>query len=361
MSRFYPLKVKAIERTTPDCSVVTLAVGEEEQAAFQFKQGQYLTFKAEVNGEELRRSYSLCSSPLDGEWKVAIKRIEDGRFSTYANEVLKAGDTLEVMPPQGRFYVEANPQEAKEYVAFAAGSGITPIASIIKTHLQLEPQSSFKLFYINQSVSSIILREELEGLKNRFMDRFEIFHFLTRESRATPLFNGRIDQEKLDILFKTLIDQEAVSDYFLCGPNAMIFLIKDYLEARGIDKKSIHFELFNTDGLVPTPRKRKTKQAGTSGLCKVTIREGGKDFEFRTAKGENNILDAALERNADVPFACKGGVCCTCRAKLVSGEVDILLNYGLEDEEIEAGYILTCQAIPTSDEVVVDFDAALAK
>jgi ring-1,2-phenylacetyl-CoA epoxidase subunit PaaE len=361
MAKFYPIKVKSIERSTPDCSVVAFEVGEDLQAAFNFKQGQYLTLKAEVNGEELRRSYSLCSSPLDGEWKVAIKRVEDGRFSTFANEVLQVGDTLEVMPPQGRFYVEADPAQAKEYVAFAAGSGITPIASIIKTHLQLEPESSFKLFYINQSVSSIILREELEGLKNRFMNRFEIFHFLTRESRATPLFNGRIDQQKLDILFQTLIDEDAVSDYFLCGPNAMIFLIKDYLEARGVDKKSIHFELFNTDGIVATPKRAKRKKPGGQVLAKVTIREGGKDFEFSMPKGENNILDAALERNADVPFACKGGVCCTCRAKLVEGEVDILLNYGLEEEEIAAGYILTCQSIPTSDEVVVDFDAALAK
>ncbi|RMF03467.1 MAG: phenylacetate-CoA oxygenase/reductase subunit PaaK [Bacteroidetes bacterium] len=360
MVKFYPLKVQSIERTTPDCSIVTFAVDEDLRPVFDFKQGQYLTLKAQVNGQELRRSYSLCSSPLDKEWKVAIKRIPDGRFSTFANEVLRPGDTLEVMPPQGRFYVEVAPDQARQYVAFAAGSGITPIMSIIKTHLQLEPKSTFKLFYVNRTVSSIILKEELEGLKNLFIDRFEIFHFLTREPRATSLFNGRIDEQKLDVLFKTLIDKEAVDEYFLCGPNEMIFLIKDYLEKLGVDKGHIHFELFNTDGMLAAPRQR-TTLVKDQGLTKIIIREGGKDFEFSIPPGSGSILDAALERQLDLPFACKGGVCCTCRAKLVEGEVDILLNYGLEEDEIAAGYILSCQAIPTSDKVVVDFDAALAK
>ncbi|MCB0642940.1 MAG: phenylacetate-CoA oxygenase/reductase subunit PaaK [Phaeodactylibacter sp.] len=361
MAAFYPLKVKAVDKVTSDCSVITFEVSEELAEAFNFKQGQHLTLKAQINEEEVRRSYSLCSSPLEKEWKVAVKKVEDGRFSTYANDALKVGDTVEVMPPSGRFYVDIDPDKQKNYVAFAAGSGITPIISIIKTHLALEPNSTFKLFYVNQAVSTIILREELEGLKNRYLERFEIFHFLTQEQRSVPLFNGRIDREKLDILFKTLIDADSTDDIFLCGPSAMIFLIRDYLEEIGFDKKQIHFELFNSDDLPRNPKARQPRKVDDNVLTEVNIREGGKIFQFNIPKGSDNILDAALKQNADLPFACKGGVCCTCRAKLVEGEVEVLVNYGLEQEEIDEGFILTCQSVPISDKVSVDFDAAVSK
>lgn len=359
--QFFPLKVKSVEKTTADCTILAFDINEDLASAFAFKQGQYLTLKANINDEEVRRSYSLCSSPMDNEWKVAVKKVEDGRFSTYANEVLKAGDTLEVMPPMGRFYVEVDVEKQKNYVAFAAGSGITPVISIIKTHLALEPNSTFKLFYINQAVSTIILKEELEGIKNRYLNRFEMFHFLTQEERSVPLFNGRINKEKLDILFKTLIDQESTDDFFICGPNQMIFLIKDYLEEIGVDQKQVHFELFNTDDIPQSKRKPKDYKVDKNILTEVNIIEGGKLFRFNTPKGSENILDAALKQNADLPFACKGGVCCTCRAKLVEGEVDVLVNYGLEQDEIDNGYILTCQAIPTSDKVVVNFDASISE
>ncbi len=356
--KFYPLKVKAIQKTTSECSLISFAIEEEHKAAFEFKQGQYLTLKAIINGEEVRRSYSLCTSPLDNDWKVAVKKIEDGKFSTYANDILQTGDTLEVMPPSGRFYVEVNPSQKKNYVAFAAGSGITPILSIIKTHLQKEPKSTFKLFYINQAVSTIILKEELEGLKNRYFDRFEIFHFLTQEERSVPLFNGRIDREKLITIFKILVNKDLIDDYFLCGPNAMIFLIQDFLQALGVEKRQIHFELFNTNGLANVKAKKKRK-IDTRIQSEVHIIEGGKSIKFSIPRGSANILDAALIKNADLPYACKGGVCCTCKAKLVEGEVEIIVNYGLEPEEIEAGYILTCQSIPTSEKVVVDFDSSI--
>ncbi|HFA50844.1 MAG TPA: phenylacetate-CoA oxygenase/reductase subunit PaaK [Bacteroidetes bacterium] len=353
--KFYPLVIKGIEKTTPECSLITFEVGKEVEHTFKYEQGQHLTLKANVGGEELRRSYSLCSSPLDGEWRVAVKQVPGGRFSTYANDVLKAGDTVEVMPPNGRFFIEINKERQKNYVAFAAGSGITPIFSIIKTHLLAEPKSTFKLFYVNQSVGSIILKEEIEGLKNLFMDRFEVFHFLTRQERDVPLFNGRIDKEKLDIIFKSILDQDLVDDYFLCGPEEMVFLIRDYLQANKIGKKNIHFELFGTKAIL---QKNKTAAAKkTDGkTCEVTIHEGGKSFNFRLAQGTENILDAALKKAADLPFACKGGVCASCRAKLLEGKVDMALNYALEQEEIEAGYVLTCQAVPVSDKVVVDFD-----
>ncbi len=353
-TRFYPIRVKDIAKTTSDCSVIEFDIQDEQKVDFVYKQGQYLTLKANINGEEVRRSYSLCSSPLEAEWKVAIKQIPDGRFSTFANEQLQVGDTLDVMPPNGKFFVECAPTATKNYVAFAAGSGITPILSIIKTHLESEPNSTFKLFYVNRAVGSIILKEEVEALKNIYFNRFELFHFLTQEHRSAPLFNGRITEEKLATIFKHIVDANEVNDYFICGPEAMIFMIRDFLQAKGVNPKSIHFELFGTS----TPQKQiKRKVAANASNCAVTILEGDKSFNFNLLQGSDNILDAALKQNADLPFACKGGVCCTCRAKLVEGSVDLLVNYALEQEELDAGYILTCQAIPTSEKVIVDFDA----
>ncbi len=354
MESFIPIKVKAKEKTTSDCTVLSFDIPVEERERFGFQQGQYLTLKAKIKGEDLRRSYSLCSSPLDGEWKVAVKKIEDGRFSTFVNDHLEVGDELDVLPPNGRFFVPVKPDEARDYVAFAAGSGITPILSIIKTHLLREPQSSFKLFYVNRTVQSIILREEIEALKNQFLGRFEIFHFLTQEVRDTPLFNGRIDREKLASLFRLLIDITEIDHYFMCGPEPMIFLIRDFLLDKHIDSKRIHFELFNTSG--PSKKNKKARKLDGS-LTSVKVISNGTALQFQMAKGSNNLLDEALKNSVDLPFACKGGVCCTCRAKITEGKVDMEVNYALEEEEVAAGYVLTCQSIPLSDTVVVDFDA----
>ena len=354
--QFFKIKVESIERTTPDCSIVTFDIPKDLKKQFAYQQGQYLTLKAKINGEEVRRSYSLCSSPLDEEWKVGIKKIAGGKFSTFANEVLKAGDHLEAMPPNGKFYVALEKEKQKNYVAFAAGSGITPIFSIIKTHLLAEPKATFKLFYINPTVASIILKEELEGLKNLFMNRLEIFYFLTKEHRSVELLNGRLNDEKLDIIFKAICNTALTDDYFLCGPEEMIFMVRDFLLAKEVTKNKIHFELFNTSGIQNKRAKEKLAQAFKGKVTNITIHEGGKTSSFKMEQGADNILDAALRNAADLPFACKGGVCCTCRAKLVEGEVNLLVNYGLEDEEIEAGYILTCQAIPISENIVVDFD-----
>ena len=354
MSHFHSLAVKEIREETPDCVSVVFDIPEELKESFKFIQGQYLTLKTDIEGEEVRRSYSLCSSPLEGEWRVAVKRVEDGKFSTFVNRELKCGDQLDVMLPNGRFFTEVDPEQEKNYVAFAAGSGITPILSIIKTHLELEPKSSFKLFYINQSVSSIILKEEIEGLKNRFFQRFEIFHFLTKEERNIPLFNGRLDKEKLEVLEKSLLDVEGTDDFFICGPEEMIFLLRDHLMEKGVDARQIHFELFNSS----TAKRNKAKTTDSSaGMSEVQILEGGKSFTFKIPQGSDFILDAALDRSADLPFACKGGVCCTCKAKLIEGKVDMEVNYALEKEELDAGYILTCQAVPKSDKVIVDFDS----
>ena len=354
-NKFYPLVIDGIVKTTADCSVISFQMKEEWHELFDFKQGQHLTLKAQIDGEEVRRSYSLCSSPLDKEWKVAIKKIEDGKFSTFANELLQKGNILEVMPPNGRFFVEIEPNKAKNYVAFAAGSGITPIFSIIKTHLKLEPKGTFTLFYTNKTVASIILKEEIEALKNIFLDRFEVFYFLTQEDRNIPLFKGRIDRQKLDTIFKMLLNTKDIHHFFLCGPAEMIFTIKDYLIEKGIEQKRIHFELFTTSSLVQNGKKRKFRQQSGEN-CNITISEGGKSFQFNMSQASNNILDAALSQGADLPYACKGGVCCTCRAKLLEGKVEMEVNYALEQEEIDNGFILACQSIPMSEKIVVDFD-----
>ncbi|TRX48488.1 2Fe-2S iron-sulfur cluster binding domain-containing protein [Fulvivirga sp. M361] len=352
--KFYPLEISDLEKTTDECTIVTMKVNEDLQDTFKYTQGQYLTFKALVEGEELRRSYSLCSSPLDKEWKIGVKKIQDGRFSSFVNDHLKVGDTLEVAPPAGRFFVEINATKPRHIVAFAAGSGITPMLSIIKTHLTQEPDTSIQLFYLNRTVSSIILREELEALKNLHMERFELFHILDEEQRNVHLLNGRLDEEKLKQLFNNgLCDKEEIDEVFICGPQPLIFAIKDFLTSEGINEKKIHFELFGTP---VTAKSKKADNKFKGKMADVTIHEGGKTLTFKVPQGEGNILDSALNNSADLPFACKGGVCCTCKAKLVEGSVDMLVNYALEGEEVKDGFILTCQSIPTSDKVVVNFD-----
>jgi len=352
----FELPITAIEQLTNDCVSVSFGVPKELTDTFSFKQGQYLTLEKSINGEKVRRSYSLYSCPLDEKWSVAIKKIPFGKFSTYANDEFAVGETVWVFPPDGNFTVAVDTEQQRNYVAFAAGSGITPITSIIKTHLTQEPKAKFKLFYINQTTASIILKEELEALKNQFLDRFEIFYFLTKEQRSIPFLNGRINEEKLSVIFKSICDINQTDHYFLCGPEAMIQLIDGHLQNLGVNKKQIHFELFGTDTKKTNQKKAEIKKAFKGKSCSVSIIEGGKTINFEIEQGAQNVLDAALNNAADLPFACKGGVCATCKAKLIEGEVDMLLSYGLEDDEVEAGYVLTCQSIPTSDKVVVDFD-----
>lgn len=352
--KFYPIKVKNIEKTTVDCSVITFDIDETLAKDFAYKQGQYLTLRANINGEEVRRSYSLCSSPLDNEWKVAVKKIHEGKFSTFVNEQLNVGDTLDVMQPNGRFYVECAPENAKNHVAFAAGSGITPILSIIKTHLQTEPNSTFKLFYVNQAIPTIILKEEIEALRNIYLGRFEVYHFLTRQVRDVEFLNGRLDEDKMNFIFDKIVDAKNIDEAFVCGPNEMIFMVRDFLKEKGISEDNVHFELFNTGNL---KQKKKERVVDTSKMSEIHVIEGGKTVVFSIPQKSDNILDAGTKQNMDLPFACKGGVCCTCRAKLIEGEVDMEVNYALEKDEVEAGYILTCQSIPLSEKVVVNFDA----
>src|SRR6187431_1476197 len=354
---FYPLRIKKINKETDQCVSVEFEVPGSLTAAFQFTQGQSLTMRTNLAGEEVRRTYSLCSSPLDKRWTVAIKKVEGGVFSSFANENLKEGDELDVMEPVGKFYTELNPTNKKNYLAFAAGSGITPVISIIKTTLRTEPQSNFTLIYGNRSRSSIIFFEELEGLKNKFIDRFSFINILSRERTETPINFGRLDIGKLTDLEK-LIDYKKMDEIFICGPEEMIFCVKNFLEQKDISEKKIHFELFTTSG-----QKRKSgAESQESGVkegpqSKITVKVDGRSFDFDLSlNSDTTILDAALKQGADLPFACKGGMCCTCKAKLTEGEVEMDVHWGLEHEEVEQGYILTCQSHPKTEKVVVDFD-----
>ncbi|WP_109683278.1 2Fe-2S iron-sulfur cluster-binding protein [Xanthomarina spongicola] len=356
MAKFYKLKIQDIYKETNDCSVIDFSVPQEFQKDFKFRQGQHLTLKADIKGEDVRRSYSLCSSPLDNQWKVAVKQIPGGKFSTYVNEHLKSGDEIEVMAPSGTFGVSVNTNKAKNYLFFAAGSGITPVLSMIKTHLAAEPSSTCKLFYVNKTAKSIIFKEELEQLRNTYFGRLEIYYFLTTERRDIDLFNGRFDDEKMKVLTKTFIDIPDTSEVFLCGPEQMVNYVSNYLIEAGLPKELIHFELFVT-GLSEEDIKRAERLAkqnveGTQ----VTIIDGGKEFFFTMTKEYDNILDAALGAGADLPFACKGGVCSTCKCKVKEGEVEMKVNYALEDHEVKQDFVLSCQAVPTTDKVVVDFD-----
>ena len=352
---FHLLKIKEVRKETPDCVSVLFDIPDDYRDDFIFEQGQNITIKKEIDGEEIRRSYSICSAPFENELRVAIKKVDAGKFSSFANLVLKAGDVLEVLPPTGKFNTKLKPENNKQYLAFAAGSGITPVISIIKTTLQTEPGSSFTLVFGNRGRQSIIFFEELEGLKNKYLSRFNFINILSREKTDAPINFGRINDDKLTEL-KRLIDYKTIDEFFICGPEEMIFCVKGFLENLDIDKKKIHFELFTTPGQKKLTDDRKQMTESTGPKSRITVKLDGRSFDFELGFDNDSILDAALKQGADLPFACKGGVCCTCKARLLEGQVEMDVNWGLEQEEVEQGFILTCQSHPTTEKVVVDFD-----
>lgn len=354
---FHALKVKEVKKETSDCVSVSFDVPENLKEEFNFTQGQSLTMRATINGEEVRRTYSICSSPLEHQLKVAIKKVEGGLFSSFANEQLKMNDVLEVMTPIGRFYTTLDAANKKNYVAFAAGSGITPLLSIIKTTLAVEPDSTFTLVYGNKNRSSIIFFEELEGLKNKYINRFNLIHILSREKTDAALNFGRISKDKCNELFSKLLDLKSTDEFFICGPEDMIFSVKAFLEEKGIAEKKIHFELFTTPGQHKVTRHKAQGTNEEGPQSNITVKLDGRSIDFSISlNSDTTILDAAMQQGADVPYACKGGVCCTCKAKLLEGEVKMDVHWGLEQEEIEQGFILTCQAHPVTEKVTVDFD-----
>jgi ring-1,2-phenylacetyl-CoA epoxidase subunit PaaE len=367
MRDFLPITIITVNRETDEAISVTLAIPDEARAAFQFKPGQNLIVRRMFDGEELRRNYSICSGPGDPHLRVAIKRIADGRFSVWANETLKAGDTLDVMPPQGHFVMPAGDGTPRHLVALAAGAGITPIIAMIKQALAHEPETTFTLVYGNRSPETIIFREELEDLKDRYLGRFNLLHVLSRnEESSAPLFEGRISAEKVKALSAKLFRPEETAHAFLCGPGSMIKDARQALLDIGFAREQVHHEFFAPGGgafrkpadasaTPPTPpRKEEQDATAIEGTQVVAILDGIR-HRFVVPPG-GSVVDAALAAGIRVPYACKGGMCCTCRAKLVEGEAVMKVNYSLEAWEMERGFILTCQAAPKSDRIVLDYD-----
>ncbi len=355
---FHTLTVKDIRKETDDCVSVAFDIPPSLESAFKFEQGQNITIKKVLEGEELRRNYSICTSPIDRELRVAIKAMPLGRFSTWANAGLKKGDTLEVMPPTGKFNTRLDPTAHKNYLAFAAGSGITPVISIIKTTLKTEPGSSFTLVYGNRNRRSIIFREELENLKNRYMNRLQLVHILSREEPESSILFGRIDGNKCSALFQHLIHMKDFDEVFLCGPEEMIFGVRDYLKANNFPEEHIHFELFTTPTQAAQQNQNNIPQAGaTQELSRIQVKIDGIITSFELPIQGDTILNAALRHGADLPYACKGGMCATCKAKLLEGKVEMDVNYALEKDEVAAGFILTCQSHPLTASVFVDYDS----
>lgn len=359
MSRFHSLQIKDVRRETPDAVSIELEVPQDLKETFRFKHGQYLTFKVDVNGEELRRSYSICSSPLENALRIAVKEVENGRVSGYFNQQARSGQTVEVMPPMGNFNTDVAASNRKTYVAFAAGSGITPIMSILKTVLESEPSSTFLLFYGNRTPQSVIFKDELEQIQAKFADRFKLHFIYSRQPSSDPLFEGRISREKIEALAQSYPKVLHADEYFLCGPQQMIENASELLQSKGTPKERIHFELFTT--AVPKEAEA-SEQANapapaTDGTSKVLVILDGEETEVEVPNGET-ILDAAIDAGLDVPYACTGGSCCTCRAKTLEGEAEMEVNYALTDQEVEEGYILTCQSHPKTAHMTVDYDAS---
>ena len=357
MSRFYSLAIKSITRETPDCVSIAFDVPAELREAFRYVPGQYLTLRRTHGGEELRRSYSLCSSPLEDEWRVAIKRVPGGRFSSLVTgDGLRPGDRLDVMSPQGRFTPPAlHPANAKRYVLFAAGSGITPVFSIAKTVLLTEPHSQVYLMYGNRGRNSIIFKEAIDGLKNKFLNRLSVYHVLSREQGDADLLFGRINREKTAQFLQKIIPAARIDECFICGPEEMILGVREALANAGVAPEKVHFELFATG--VSKATQGPNRPAGTDDQkSQVTVLLDGRAYRLDMSYYGDTILDAALAAGADAPYSCKNGMCSTCRARVTEGTAAMDVNYSLSDEEIVRGYVLTCQARPTSLQVAVDFD-----
>ena len=360
-SQFYQLSVANVRPETDSSICVTLNVPDELQDTFRFKQGQFLTFKAQIDDEEVRCSYSICSGVQDDHMRVGIKRVNGGRFSNYANDNFKPGFNVDVMPPQGNFYTELNPDNEKRYMFIAAGSGITPILSNIKTVLHEEPKSRVTLLYGNLRSNSVMFMDELGFIKNRYMSRFQWINIMDNEDQGADLLNGIIDNKKGAALYKDrLIDIKGTDEAFICGPQAMMSEISRGFRSMGFDDSRIHYELFTSsseDSKVALEKyNQRIAEYGEQKTSNVTVIAGGRSINFDLTTVGENILDAGIHNGMDLPYACKAGVCSTCKAKLVEGEVDMDLNHALETEELEAGYILTCQSHPISDKVVVDYD-----
>ena len=355
-AQFHALRVAKIMPETAEANSIRFHIPPELRETFAFKAGQHLTLKADIGGEELRRNYSLCTAPDEQDWMVTVKRIAGGVVSNWVGDHLQAGDTLDVLPPHGSFTTPFDAGRARRYVGFAGGSGITPVISLIRTALKTEPGSRFTLFYGNRDSSSVIFLDALADLKDRHMGRFELYHFLAEEAGDVELFNGMLDQKMCGDAIEQLVgDAASVDEWFICGPGPMMDAAESALLVRAVPKEKIHIERFTADrpsaAIAQEISALQTRAAGNS--VSVTLDGRTRRVEFT----QSNILDSARAAGLPAPFACKAGVCATCRAKVTSGKVEMAARYGLTDEEIAAGYVLTCQSVPVGDGVAVDYDA----
>jgi ring-1,2-phenylacetyl-CoA epoxidase subunit PaaE len=354
MAHFHTLKVKDIRKETADCVSVAFEIPENLKKDFAYKAGQYLTLKFTIDGEEVRRSYSLSSSPeADSDFRIAVKKVENGKMSNYLNNVLKVGDSMESMTPQGNFTVKDT--APKHFIGFAVGSGITPVISILKTVMALNNGSKFTLFYGSKSAADTIFKAELDALNDKY-ENLQVVYVFSRENQAEALLNGRLNNEKCTALINTYCNDTLAKEYYLCGPEDMIVSVSESLKTQGVSKDTIHFELFTTP--ITMVGNAKSQSEAFTGKSQVTVIIDDQPYNFELSSTGKNILDASMDAGADAPFSCKGAVCCTCKAKVVEGKAIMDMNYALSDSEVEEGYILTCQAHPASDKVVVDFDVA---
>lgn len=351
---FHRLRVAAVDRLTEEAVAVTFEVPADLREQFRFDPGQHVSVRAPALGDDVRRNYSICTPATGGALRIGVKRIPDGAFSAFVADRLAPGDTLDVMTPTGTFTIRPDPGRARRYVAVAAGSGITPVLSILATALAVEPDSTAALVYVNRRTSTIMFLEELEDLKNRFPARFQLIHVLGHERTDVPMLSGRLDADRFTRILDTVLPVDEVDDWFLCGPMAMTDTVRRVLGERGVPERSVHRELFHV-GAPPPRRRGRPADVPTSG-ARVRVILDGRAVELTVPADGQSILDATLAVRPDAPFACKNAVCGTCRARVTEGTVDLDSNYALEPDELDRGFVLTCQAHPTTDRVVVDFD-----
>ena len=352
--RFHTLNVARVDRETADSVSLTFAIPPELAEHYRFEPGQHLGLRVRLGSEEMRRSYSICSAPHDNELRIAIKKVAGGRFSAWAVDTLQSGFAIDVLTPEGRFHTPLDPAHAKHYVAFAAGSGITPILSLARTILAREPRSSFTLVYGNRRQASVMFHETLEDLKDRYLARFALYNVFSREMQEVDLFNGRIDGAKVRAFLDTLIPVETIDEAFVCGPASMIDDVEQALLANGVPPGHVHVERFGTpasNGEAPV-----APAADDAADARITLSLDGVQREVDFLRTHGSILEAGIAAGLDLPYSCKGGMCCTCRARLVEGEVKMHKNFALEQADVEAGYVLACQSYPLSERVVLSFD-----
>lgn len=349
---FHPLRVASVDPLTDDAVAVTFEVPSHLTDEFQYLPGQHVTVRAEIDGVDVRRSYSICANANRGDLRVGIKRLEGGAFSTWATSKLAPGDLLEVMPPVGEFTIQPDPSARRHYAAVVAGSGITPVLSLVSTTLETEPGSRWTLIYGNRGANSIMFLDEVEGLKDRYPDRLHLIHVLSREQPELDLYAGRIDADKLERLFGTVIDFDSIDAWYLCGPFEMVTEVRKLIEGKGVGAERVHDELFFAGPVDPSAV---VPPETIEGSVELRVTLGGRSTETRMDP-EMSVLDAAIRVRSELPFSCKGGMCATCKARVIEGEVEMDKNYALVDSEVEAGFVLTCQSHPLTDRLVVDYD-----